>query len=73
MTQFAVAKESAQQFGGVVRIMVRDLPKYLAPPLFFFVMALPHRDDVTAGAALGPNDTTIRPSRNPALILRTSP
>jgi hypothetical protein len=32
------------------------LPKYFAPALFFFAMAVPHRNDVAARAALSPYD-----------------
>src|SRR5260370_15123772 len=49
-------KKSFSSSGASSGSWVRGLPKYFAPAVFFFAMAVPHRNNVAAGAALSPYD-----------------
>src|SRR5882724_10484113 len=49
-------KKSLSSSGASSGSSVSGLPKYFAPAFFFFAMAVPHRNDVAAGATLSPYD-----------------
>src|SRR5882724_6038061 len=49
-------KKSFSSSGASSGSSVSGLPKYFAPAFFFFAMAVPHRNNAAAGAALSPYD-----------------